>query len=198
MSVEKPKYRVYIRPHPRIPKSTQIKLATEAGFAHHHYVDGDNIERADFVRALRKEEAAVVTHLFLLASPKLEPGFDPYRDLLQTVATCERRAKYLLELSSGRRLDRKQDRGEALADAFMEIQTGGRAAAARRNGKRSAGRPKTDFGDEENLQKIKDATERVWFDRRYTWAQAAKRLPKGVSTNRAFLWFGPRNKKTDD
>lgn len=174
--------RTYIRPHARYPDSTQRELAQGKA-----YVEGKDVTLDDFVRALRKDEVAAVYLAYLFGPERKRKGEDRHKTWWTAWRQIERRAAYVLELKTGLRSDDRDQRDQIIETALEMIRKGGRAEAARENGKLSQGRPVAAFDDA-----TKAKAEAIWFDRRLTWRGLREKLPKGVTPDRCYRWFGKR------
>jgi hypothetical protein len=174
--------RSWISAHERYPESTQTAAAIGK-----KYTESKDVSLDDFIRALREDEIAAVWLAYLFAPKRKLKGADKHKTWWRKWREIEKRCAYVLELKTGLRSDNREQRDQIIETALEMVRKGGRADAARKNGALSKGRPIAEFDDA-----TKAKAEALWFDRRLSWRQVQEKLPKGVSANRCYRWFGKR------
>lgn len=146
----------------------------------------DTVYRADelddFIKAARPGSLLGIHALQDLANPKIKPPAARRRDLWRILSALPRDA--VLEDADGRRSD--TDSISMIADAVEAITQARRAAASRRNGSKSAGRPpKYSAEDRERVRPI-------WHSREHETAEDAIKHMPGWSIAAAYRLLGAR------
>lgn len=173
----------YIRPHKRRLEAAQ-RTALEAAGVKRIWTEGRDETLADCIAQLRRRDVLAVTDLWLLAEPRSKDVRSPRKSLFEALGAIEERGATVVETASGR--SSSEDRDAMLLDAieWLSGQARGRKGAVNGRGKQPV-----KFAPE-----VIEAAERIWRDRRVkTWADAAKKLPKGFTVYRAHKMFGPRD-----
>jgi hypothetical protein len=97
------------------------------------------------------------------------------------------KAALLLPVSPSNFFATRGDRDGMIRDAIEHLTSAGRAAAGRRNGQKSAGRPAMKFDDA-----VTEQARIAWFDLRHgTNAAAIRAGPAGWVQTRYYRVFGP-------
>lgn len=177
--------RGYIRPLPRLTEAGQRAKLTAAGCGS-IYVEAPQETLADLIASLRKGDTVCVVHLHVLAAPRRTTKDKPRDALWDAVIAIEAKGASILEVETGRATSNKFDRDGMIRDAIEHLTSAGRAAAGRRNGKKSKGRPPRDVSGEIDAARV------AWFDLRHAVNEDAQAAgPKGWSLSRYYKTFGP-------
>lgn len=139
-------------------------------------------ELRDFLKAMRPGEVYGVDTLATFADAKIKSTPKRRRSLWEALNAVP--AGAVIEDGRGRRSDR--DWVVMISEAVEDITQSRKAAAARRNGKRSKGRPKSELRDQI------EAVRPLWDSRKYTPQQAVDRMPEGWTVRKAYWLLGPR------
>jgi len=174
----------YIRPIKRYTEAGQRETLDAVG-CEQVYVEGEDRETlSEAIQCLRKGDALVVHHLFLLAEPKRTTKDRPRKSLWIHLRAIEAKGATVFEASTGR--SSKDKRDCILFDAIERLS--GNVSAE--NGAKSAGRPPKVF-TEEQLAAAKAAWESIKYR---TVADAVAQFPEGFSQARAYELWGARYK----
>lgn len=124
--------RAYVRPFGTYTEEKQRDMIAQAagkiGLPVSIYVEGKQ-SRDAWIRALRKDEVALVARLDVIAAPKRE-GVRPLMDFAKAIAVLSNNCAYVMEAESGAKSEDKK-RWEALVDATVGILASGRRLTTR-------------------------------------------------------------------
>lgn len=178
--------RGYIRPLPRLTEAGQrVKLAT-AGCAS-IYVEGAGETLADAIAGLRRGDTLAVVWLHVLAPSRKSYRDRPRQALWAAVRAIEARGASILETETGRSSAVPAERDDMMQDAIEHLTSAGRAAAGRRNGRKSKGRPPVEYTED-----VVERARGVWYDLRHDTNTAAVAAgPDGWTLSRYYRQFGP-------
>lgn len=151
-------------------------------------VSGD---RETLLRLLRQGTLVAVEHAHLIAEPSKRGKIGGTRqDFWDVLDAIEAKGAILWELYTGLSTFRKSERDQLTRGAIEALARG--RHKARVSDKR--GRPPKEFTPADW-----EKAERAWESRRLkTWDAVAEKLPKGMTTRRAWEKFGPRNVETTE
>jgi len=176
--------RGYIRPLKRLPEDRQRKALAVCGVV---YVESKTETLADFIATLRKGDVVAVVWMHVLAAPRTTYKDKPRDALWTAIEQIETRGASIFELETGRSSSLKSERDGMIRDAIEHLTSAGRAAAGKRNGAKSKGRPAKVFEPE-----IVERARVAWFDLRHAKNEDAVTAgPKGWSMSRYYKQFGP-------
>jgi uncharacterized protein YbdZ (MbtH family) len=139
-------------------------------------------ELRDFLKAMRPGEVYGVDTLAAFADAKIKSTPKRRRSLWEALNAVP--AGAVIEDGKGRRSDR--DCVAMISEAVEDVTQSRKADAARRNGEKSKGRPKS------KLRKQIEAVRPIWESRKYTPEEAVKRMPEGWTVRKAYWLLGPR------
>jgi hypothetical protein len=143
---------------------------------------GETID--DVAAALRKGDTVCVLYAHLIAPPRKSAKDKPREMFWQALHAIEDRGATLYEVKTGRSTAKPRERDAIIRDALEHIASAGRAAAGRKNGRRSKGRPPRDVTVEI------EAARAAWFDIRHaTNDEAIAAGPKGWTLSRYYRTF---------
>jgi hypothetical protein len=183
-----------VRDWPRHPAKRQEEALRAAGATVILAIPDECATWREAVRLVRKADRVAVALIQLLPEPKSAKVRHPAMDGRDAIEEVERRGGHVYETTTGRSTADAKQRAALIDDMARSVGAGGRSlssAQARANGEKAGskrGRPKATFTDEQIAE-----AKSVWKSRDVkTWRDAAKLLPKGFTTDRAFKLFGPR------
>jgi hypothetical protein len=108
------------------------------------------------------------------------------------IEQIEARNASIFEVETQRSSSIKSERDGMIREAIEHLTSAGRAAAGKRNGKQSKGRPAKVFAAE-----VIEAARIAWFDLRHrTNTDAVRAGPKGWSMSRYYKQFGQSGRGT--
>jgi hypothetical protein len=158
----------------------------------------DAATRDELERLTRPTTTIKIVHAFLLADPKqrrkrggMKADFLAYLKRL-TCQPPKGRGGTVKDVDTGLSTDDPGHKQAIIALAYAMLARDGKGLKSKLNGAKSTnGRPPKEFSDE-----VKAKAEVYWFDKRLkTWDDVkAKLKPLGVSVDRAYEWFGKRNR----
>jgi hypothetical protein len=176
--------RGYVRPLPRLTEARQRAALFVCRVL---YVEGKTETLADLIATLRKGDVVAVVWLHVLASPRTTYKDKPRDALWTAIEQIEAKGASVFEVETARSTSIKSERDGMIREAIEHLTSAGRAAAGKRNGKQSKGRPAKVFAPE-----IVERARVAWFDlRRGTNEDAKAAGPAGWSLSRYYKQFGP-------
>jgi hypothetical protein len=176
--------RGYVRPLPRLTEARQRAALAVCRVV---YVESKAETLADLIGSLRKGDVVAVVWLHVLAAPRTTYKDKPRDALWTAIQQIEAKGAAIFEVETGRHTATKSERDGMIRDAIEHLTSAGRAAAGRKNGRKSKGRPPLTFPTE-----IVERARVAWFDLRHaTNEDAVAAGPKGWSMSRYYKQFGP-------
>lgn len=145
----------------------------------------------DAVRSLRRGDVLCIEALALLPDERVPGKLQPAADLVEALDEIRDKGAVVLETSTGRRSDNREELKAMRADAIRALGAGGRSlpsAKAKENGGKGGRRP-TVFSDRDM-----ERAESVWHNLKKfpRWEDAKAALPKDFTSHRAYKLWGPR------
>ncbi|MFM2422179.1 MAG: hypothetical protein RL291_709 [Pseudomonadota bacterium] len=175
--------RGYVRPLPRLTEARQRAALLLCRVL---YVESKTETLADLIATLRKGDVVAVVWLHVLAAPRTTYRDKPRDALWLAIEQIEAKGASIFEVETQRHTATKSERDGMIRDAIEHLTSAGRAAAGKRNGAKSKGRPAKVFAPE-----VIEAARIAWFDLRHrTNVVAVKAGPKGWSMSRYYKQFG--------
>lgn len=185
----------FIRPiKQRHSQERQHDALTKSGAQSFFTVGEDGVASwRDVARLTRRGDTVWVEALALLPDERIPRKRQPAVDLIEALDEFRDRGVVVIEASTGRRSDRKDELKAMRADAIKSLGAGGRSlptAKARKNGGKGGRRPKV-FSERDM-----ERAEMVWGNLKKfpRWQDVRDALPKGFSTDRAFKLWGARGR----
>lgn len=186
MVVKSPKMRGYVRKMPRLTESGQTARLTAAGCST-LFVEGEGETLADAISGLRRGDVLAVVWAHVLTPPRKSYRDKPRDALWTAIRAIEKRGATIFEVETGRSTSIQAERDGIIRDAIEHLTSAGRAAAGRKNGRKSKGRP-VDEVEPDEIERARVA----WFDLRHETNEAARLAgPAGWSDYRYRKHFGP-------
>lgn len=183
----------FVRPiKQRHSAERQTDAVTQAGAKTIFTVGEDGVTSwRDVARLTRRGDTVYVEALALLPDERIPRKRQPAVDLIEALDELRDRGAVVVETSTGRRSDRKEELKAMRADAIKSLGAGGRSlptAQARANGGKG-GRCAKVFSERDM-----ERAELVWGSlKKYPrWKDVEAALPKGFTTYRAFKLWGAR------
>jgi hypothetical protein len=176
--------RGYVRPLPRLTEARQRAALSVCRIV---YVESKTETLADLIATLRKGDVVAVVWLHVLAAPRTTYKDKPRDALWTAIEQIEAKGASIFEVETQRHTATKVERDGMIREAIEHLTSAGRAAAGRRNGAKSKGRPAKVFAPE-----IVERARVVWKSLDYdTNDDAVKAGPKGWAMSRYYKTFGP-------
>jgi len=132
--------RGYVQALPRSSASAQAYALSTAGVRTIYGIEPGET-RAALIATLRRGDIVAVTLLHVLAARKTSHKDKPREDLKAAIRAIEAKGASIVEIDTGLDSKDKAQRDEMIFAAFEHLASAGRAAAGRRNGRKSRGRP---------------------------------------------------------
>lgn len=179
--------RGYIRIMPRLTEAGQRAKLQAAGCST-IFVEGDGGETlAAAIGGLRRGDVLAVVWTHVLAPPRKTHRDRPREALWTAVHAIEAKGATWLETETDRSSAAPADRDDLIRDAIEHLTSAGRAAAGRRNGRKSKGRPAVEYSAD-----VIERARVAWYDLRHdTNTDAVAAGPKGWTLSRYYRQFGP-------
>jgi hypothetical protein len=175
--------RGYVRPLPRLTEARQRAALSVCRIV---YVESKTETLADLIGSLRKGDVVAVVWLHVLAAPRTTYKDKPRDALWTAIEQIEAKGASIFEVETSRSTSIKSERDGMIRDAIEHLTSAGRAAAGRKNGRKSTGRPAKVFPPD-----VIERARVAWFDLRHrTNEDAVAAGPKGWSMSRYYKQFG--------